>query len=62
LNTDTPISKLRGQVHELKVNDVSIPVIATYHPAYLLRSPAEKAKVWADLCLAREKFHSLQHA
>jgi DNA polymerase len=31
-------------------------LVATYHPAYLLRNPAEKAKVWADLCLARQVF------
>jgi DNA polymerase len=30
-----------------------VPVIVTYHPAYLLRSPAEKARAWEDLCLAR---------
>ncbi|HPA91178.1 MAG TPA: uracil-DNA glycosylase, partial [Quisquiliibacterium sp.] len=30
-----------------------VPVIVTYHPAYLLRRPEEKAKAWADLCLAR---------
>ncbi len=31
----------------------TLPVVATYHPAYLLRSPDEKAKAWADLCFAR---------
>ena len=34
---------------------VSIPLIVTYHPAYLLRSPAEKARAWQDLCLARQR-------
>ncbi len=51
LKTDTPIGKLRGRVHRL--GDTGIPVVATYHPAYLLRSPQEKRKAWQDLKLAR---------
>jgi uracil-DNA glycosylase len=31
-----------------------VPVVVTYHPAYLLRNLADKAKSWADLCLARD--------
>ncbi len=54
LHCDTPIGKLRGQVHRLENN---LPLVVTYHPAYLLRSPLEKRKSWADLCLAR---HTLQ--
>jgi len=50
LKTETPIGKLRGTVH--RYADSTIPVIATYHPAYLLRSPLEKRKAWADLQLA----------
>ena len=50
LRTDTPIGKLRGRVHQ--IDGVSIPVVATYHPAYLLRSPAEKRKAWQDLQFA----------
>lgn len=50
LQTDEPIGKLRGRVHHYQ----GVPVIATYHPAYLLRTPADKAKAWADLCLALE--------
>lgn len=50
LQTDEPIGKLRGRVHSYQ----GVPVIVTYHPAYLLRSPTEKAKAWADLCLALE--------
>lgn len=38
-----------GQVHRL---DSGVPVIVTYHPAYLLRALPEKAKAWQDLCLA----------
>jgi DNA polymerase len=50
LQTETPVGRLRGQVHTLRPFD--IPLIVTYHPAYLLRSPREKAKAWADLQLA----------
>jgi DNA polymerase len=39
---------LRGKLHDYR----GIPLIVTYHPAYLLRTPSEKAKVWQDLCLA----------
>lgn len=50
LKTTEPIGKLRGRVHEV----AGIPVVVTYHPAYLLRSPGDKALAWDDLCLARE--------
>ncbi len=50
LGVDTPIGKLRGQVHHLP--DSERPVVVTYHPAYLLRSPGEKRKAWADLVFA----------
>ena len=49
LLTDTPIGRLRGRVHEYR----GVPLVVTYHPAYLLRNPADKAKVWEDLLLAR---------
>ena len=49
-----PLGKLRGQVHSYPSAGRSVPVIATYHPAYLLRNLPEKAKAWADLCLALE--------
>lgn len=45
---DTPVAKLRGQVHR----HAGIPLVVTYHPAYLLRAPEEKGKAWRDLCLA----------
>ena len=44
----TPLGKLRGQVHSHQ----GVPVVVTYHPDYVLRNLPEKAKVWADLCLA----------
>jgi uracil-DNA glycosylase len=57
LETDTPIGKLRGKLHRIATNR---PMIVTYHPAYLLRSPAEKRKAWGDLLLAARTFESLQ--
>jgi DNA polymerase len=53
LGTDATIASLRGRVHEVRIEGRAIPVIVTYHPAYLLRNLADKAKSWADLCLAR---------
>ena len=50
LDTDAPIGKLRGTVHHWH----GVPLVVTYHPAYLLRQPADKAKAWDDLCLAAE--------
>ncbi len=50
LATDAPIGRLRGKVH---AGPSGLPLIVTYHPAYLLRAPAEKAKSWADLKLLR---------
>jgi DNA polymerase len=47
LNTDLTMSKLRGTVHSY--GSESIPLITIYHPAYLLRSPSKKYKVWSDL-------------
>ncbi len=47
-----PLGKLRGQVYGYASAGRSIPVVATYHPAYLLRNLPEKAKAWADMCLA----------
>jgi DNA polymerase len=52
LETDAPLGTLRGRKHEL--DGGRIPVIVTYHPAYLLRSPTQKRKAWQDLCLARK--------
>jgi len=49
LATDTPVGRLRGSQHLLG----DTPLVVTYHPAYLLRSPSQKRKAWDDLCLAR---------
>ncbi len=51
LKTTEPIGRLRGRVHRYE----GVPVIVTYHPAYLLRTPIDKAKAWADLCLAMDQ-------
>jgi DNA polymerase len=48
LGTEQPVGKLRGRVHDLD----GVPVVVTYHPAYLLRSPGEKRRSWDDLKLA----------
>lgn len=49
LQSGETLGKLRGRLHQL---DSGVPVVVTYHPAYLLRSPREKRKAWLDLCLA----------
>ncbi|OYZ25113.1 MAG: uracil-DNA glycosylase, partial [Hydrogenophilales bacterium 16-64-40] len=55
LETDETIGHLRGRVHALR----KVPVVVTYHPAYLLRNLPDKARAWEDLCLARRTFNSL---
>jgi DNA polymerase len=50
----TPIGKMRGQRYTY--GDTNIPVVVTYHPAYLLRSPQEKRKSWEDLKFALSAF------
>ena len=48
------VASLRGKVHRYRVGDREVPLVVTYHPAYLLRNLADKSKSWADLCLARD--------
>ena len=57
LETTEPIGKLRGVVHRIAANR---PMVVTYHPAYLLRTPGEKRKAWADLVLAMHTYDRLQ--
>ena len=52
LQTDEPIGRLRGRVHQYQ----GVPLVVTYHPAYLLRNLFDKAKAWEDLCLAAQVF------
>lgn len=58
LGTDASIASLRGRVHKVG----SIPAIVTYHPAYLLRTPLDKALAWEDLLFARATDKRLQSA
>lgn len=50
LRSQEPIGRLRGRVHTYE----GVPLVVTYHPAYLLRNPEDKGRAWDDLCLARE--------
>ncbi|MCF6281194.1 MAG: uracil-DNA glycosylase [Candidatus Polarisedimenticolaceae bacterium] len=50
LKCDTAVGRLRGQIHHY--GEQNIPLIVTYHPAYLLRSPEQKGKSWQDLQMA----------
>ncbi len=50
LGSSEPIGRLRGRLHDWQGR----PLVVTYHPAYLLRQPADKAKAWDDLCLAAQ--------
>ena len=56
LATDASIASLRGRVHRY----AGVPLIVTYHPAYLLRTLPDKAKAWADLVFARRTMASLR--
>ncbi|MBV8783826.1 MAG: uracil-DNA glycosylase, partial [Gammaproteobacteria bacterium] len=55
LATDTPLARLRGRVHRFG----DTPLVVTYHPAYLLRTPADKRKAWEDLKFARNVYQQL---
>ncbi|HHC74369.1 MAG TPA: uracil-DNA glycosylase, partial [Thiothrix sp.] len=57
LQTQLPVGKMRGKIHYLP--ELQIPLVVTYHPAYLLRQPVEKRKVWDDLRRAREIYDPL---
>ena len=50
LRSNEPVGRLRGRVHTYE----GVPLVVTYHPAYLLRNPEDKARAWDDLCLAQE--------
>lgn len=56
LNTEASIASLRGRLHRYQ----GVPLIVTYHPAYLLRNLPDKAKAWEDLCFARRSVAALQ--
>lgn len=52
LGGDLPLGRMRGKQHVLE--QFPAPIVVTYHPAYLLRSPSQKRKSWQDLCLVRD--------
>ena len=55
LDTGETVGHLRGRVHQFQ----NVPLVVTYHPAYLLRKLSDKARAWEDLCLARRTYLSL---
>ncbi|HYB64133.1 MAG TPA: uracil-DNA glycosylase [Steroidobacteraceae bacterium] len=59
LGTDAPLGRLRGQVHHF--GELNTPLVVTYHPAYLLRTPGDKRKAWEDLKFARNLYQQLTH-
>ena len=54
LATDAPLARLRGKLHHF--GEASTPLVITYHPAYLLRTPSDKRKAWEDLKFARATY------
>ena len=57
LATDAPLGRLRGRMH--RFGEQQTPLVVTYHPAYLLRTPADKRKAWEDLKFARSVYQQL---
>ena len=57
LGTDAPLGRLRGRVHHF--GERQTPLVVTYHPAYLLRTPADKRKAWEDLKFARSVYQQM---
>jgi uracil-DNA glycosylase family 4 len=57
LGTDVSLGRLRGKVH--RFGELNTPLIVTYHPSYLLRTPSDKRKAWEDLKFARGVFQEL---
>lgn len=53
LKTEAPIGRIRGRVYEY--GPLKVPMVVTYHPAYLLRSPKQKARAWEDLLMAKRR-------
>jgi len=58
LATDVPLARLRSRVHALGPR--GWPLVVTYHPAYLLRSPGEKRKAWQDLLFAKQVYGRIE--
>jgi len=62
LGQEASLSSLRGKALSYRSGDCEIPVIVTYHPAYLLRNLPDKAKAWEDLCRARALMRTLRNS
>lgn len=60
LECDDPVGRIRDQQYKRPHQLGSVPLVVTYHPAYLLRSPSQKPKSWSDLCLATRLISELQ--
>jgi uracil-DNA glycosylase len=53
LGSQATIASLRGQVHQVRIGDRTVPAVVTYHPSYLLRNLEHKSRAWADWLLAK---------
>jgi uracil-DNA glycosylase len=62
LRTESSIASLRGKLHSYSVGGRDVPVVVTYHPAYLLRNLADKSKTWADLCFLKSQMSLINDA
>ena len=60
LGEEGSLASLRGKTLTYRCNEQEIPVVVTYHPAYLLRTLPDKAKSWEDLCRARALMHKVK--
>ena len=60
LGIDSSLASLRGKPSTVVSGEQSVPVVVTYHPAYLLRTLPDKSKAWEDLCRARALMHTLK--
>ena len=60
LATDAPLARLRGKLHHF--GEANTPLVITYHPAYLLRTPGDKRKAWDDLKFARATYQRITGA
>ncbi len=58
LDSDKGITQLRGRWHELDFDGHKLAAIATYHPAYLIRTPAQKGRAWQDILSVKERLNS----
>ena len=62
LHSELQIGRLRNKLHHITLDGRQVPVVVTYHPAYLLRNQRDKLKGWEDLCLALSAMEALDAA